>query len=61
MKEIKDITFFLDYEIKSSWWAGWIGWNWGQELSVKYFIWKTKRKYSRYLHSKFLEERIKNN
>lgn len=61
MKEIKDITFFLDYEIKSSWWASWISWNWAQELSAMYFAWKTKRKYSRYLHSKFLEERIKNN
>ena len=21
------LSFFLDYEIRSSWWASWIGWN----------------------------------
>jgi hypothetical protein len=38
------LSVFLDYEIRSSWWASWIGWNWGQELSGSYFAWKVKRK-----------------
>ncbi len=54
------LSVFLDYEIRSSWWASWIGWNWGQELSGKYFAWKTIRKYARYKQSKVWEQRIKN-
>lgn len=57
---LADSSFFLDYEIRSSWWASWIGWNWGQELSGKYFAWKTSRKYARYKQSKMWEQRIKN-
>ena len=54
------LSVFLDYEIRSSWWASWIGWNWGRELSGKYFAWKTRRKYARYKQSKMWEQRIKN-
>jgi hypothetical protein len=54
------LSVFLDYEIRSSWWASWIGWNWGQELSGKYIAWKTSRKYARYKRSKMWERRIKN-
>jgi len=54
------LSVFLDYEIRSSWWASWIGWNWGRELSGKYFAWKTIRKYARYKKSKMWEQRIKN-
>jgi hypothetical protein len=54
------LSVFLDYEIRSSWWASWIGWDWGQELSGKYFAWKTSRKYARYKRSKMWERRIKN-
>jgi hypothetical protein len=48
------LSIFLDYEIRSSWWASWIGWDWGQELSGKYFAWKTSRKYARYKQPKFI-------
>lgn len=51
---------FLDYEIKSSWWALWVGWNWMQKLLGKYFAWKTSRKYARYKQNKMWEQRIKN-
>jgi len=51
---------FLEYEVRSSWWASWIGWDWGQELSGKYFAWKTRRKYERYKMSKMWEQRVKN-
>lgn len=62
-KEIKTVLLddslrlFLDYEIRSSWWASWIGWNWGQELSGRYMAWKVKRKYARYKLSKVWEQR----
>jgi len=42
---------FLEYEIRSSIWASFIFWDWGQNLSVKYFAWKVGRKYHRYLKS----------
>jgi hypothetical protein len=54
------LSFLLDYEIRSSWWASCIFWNWGQKLSGKYFSWKTSRKYARYKESKAWEEWIKN-
>lgn len=38
----------IDYEIKASWWASWIGWEWGQTLAGKYFAWKVQCKYARY-------------
>ena len=45
----------LYYEIHSHWLASWIGFEWGQNLMGKYFAWKVRRKYNRYLVS--LEER----
>jgi hypothetical protein len=54
----RSIHYFLDYEIRSSWWASWIGWNWLQELSGKYFAWKVRRKYARYEQSKMWQQRI---
>lgn len=45
----------LNYEIHSHWLASWIGFEWGQDLMGKYFAWKVRRKYNRYLVS--LEER----
>lgn len=45
----------LNYEIHSHWLAGWISFKWGQDLMGKYFAWKVRRKYNRYLIS--LEER----
>ena len=45
----------LNYEIHSHWLASWIGFEWGQDLMGKYFAWKVRKKYNRYLVS--LEER----
>ena len=45
----------LEYECHSHWLASWIGFEWGQDLMGKYFAWKVRRKYNRYLVS--LEER----
>ena len=59
MVNYSSLSVFLDYELRSSWWACWIGWNWGQKLAGKYFAWKTIRKYERYKQSKIWEQRIK--
>jgi len=45
----------LNYEIHSHWLASWVGFSWGQDLMGRYFAWKVRRKYNRYLIS--LEER----
>lgn len=43
------ILDFLHYEIKSHWLAPKIKWAWLNKLFGKYFAWKTKRKFGRYL------------
>ncbi len=47
-----NIFELLDYEIRASGWAQYIGIGWMQELVSRYFGWKVKRKYKRYLFSK---------
>lgn len=38
-------SYILDYECAaSSWWLGWIGIGWMQELAAKYMAWKVNRK-----------------
>lgn len=54
------LSDMLDYEIRSSWLVSWIGWNWGEDLAVKYFIWKTKIKFKRYTMSKTWERQMNN-
>lgn len=46
-KELK--IEILRYEIFSSWWNGWIGFNWAQDLTARYFAWKVVRKFNIYL------------
>ena len=41
----------LDYEIRSSRWASYISWMWGQNMAGDYFAWKVHRKYKRYQES----------
>ena len=55
-----DIMDFLHYGIRSSWWAPLIGWDWGQELSAKYFAWKTRIKYKKYEKSIFYKKWLEN-
>jgi len=55
------MSVFLDYELRSSLWASWIGWDWAQNISAKYFVWKVLRKYARYKRSKYIEQAIKQN
>jgi hypothetical protein len=45
---MKDLREVLLYEIYSSWWAPLIGFPWLQELASSYFIWKARRKWTRY-------------
>lgn len=49
----------IDYEVNSSFWASLIGWKWGQELSGRYFAWKVRRKYERYVAGKLREEWVR--
>lgn len=41
----------LEYEVHSSWWAGWISNTYITDLTIKYFAWKVSRKYKRYKHN----------
>jgi len=41
-------TDILKYELHASWWAPFIHWGWGRDLTARYFVWKTKRKLRRY-------------
>lgn len=45
------IQDFIQYEIRSSWWACYIGNPFLQDLSGRYFAWKTKRKFNRFKKS----------
>jgi hypothetical protein len=58
-KEKSQLCMFIDYEVISSWWASWIWWDWGQEISGKYFLWKAKRKYAKYQQLKRLKAFVK--
>ncbi len=59
MKPINKLSIkeILDYEINSSWTAGFIWFNWGREIIGSYFARKVKRKHKRY--SKSLDSRNK--
>ncbi len=61
MKEIltyKELeTVILNYEISSSWWACLVSNSYLQELTAKYFTWKTERKFKAYRKAlKYREE-----
>lgn len=49
----------LDYEIRSSWWASWIGNEKLQNLAASYFAWKVRRKCGRWEQSRRDAERLK--
>jgi hypothetical protein len=42
---------FLEYEVSSSFFASLVWWQWGQDLCARYFAWKVRKKYARYLES----------
>lgn len=48
----------LDYEIRASWWAGWVGIAWLQDLTGSYFARKVNRKYARWEASKAMSRRV---
>lgn len=49
MRDTELYKIILKYEISSSWWASWIGWDWGQRLAGEYFKRKVRRKFARYI------------
>ena len=49
----------LDYEIRASaWWVGKVGWAPLSKLVAKYFAWKVRRKYDRYMCSMIEKRRV---
>lgn len=48
LTEKKLKALLLRYEINGSWWAGWIGWGWLQNIVAGYFYRKMCRKYDRW-------------
>ena len=48
----------LDYEVRSSVIAGFVGWNWLQILVGKFYAFRVRRKYKRYYDSKKVEKRM---
>ncbi len=49
----------LLYETHASWWTGWCYGDFLQTLAAKYFAWKVRRKYRRYVRSMKIAEVIK--
>lgn len=50
----------LEYEIASSWICGYAFTEFLKDFAVAYFIFKTKRRYRRYLKTQMLKEKLKN-
>lgn len=48
----------LSYEVQASWWAGYIGWDWAQDLASAYYAWKVRRKYNRYVAGLLEKKRV---
>ena len=48
----------LDYEVRASWWAEWVGITCLQTLASRYFAWKVNRKYARWEASKAMTRRV---
>lgn len=42
----------LEYEMRSSFWAGFMFCNFLQEIAARYFVWKVTSKMKRYIYSK---------
>jgi len=49
----------LDYELRSSWWAQWMGTAALQSISASYFAWKVNRKFRRWQRSVALARLVK--
>ncbi len=58
MKPPVTLRDILLYEVRSSWWAHWIGWAPLQSLAGSYFAWKARRKYARWQRSLEEAERV---
>jgi hypothetical protein len=48
----------LNYEIRASWWVGFIGNPFLQTLAGRYFAWKAQRKHGRYVNSLQIREEV---
>ena len=59
MNTDETLRLFVDYEVRSSWWASFIGWTWLQNIAAWYFAAKTHRKWKRWLASTEAAKRLK--
>lgn len=41
----------VDYEVRSSWWTPYVGWEWAQTLAARWYAWKVNRKMGRIIES----------
>ncbi len=58
MTEDELIAFLIEYEIRASWWTGYVSSDGLQGLAARYFARKTKRKLKRYLWAKTTRKRL---
>lgn len=49
-----ELSKFIEYEILSSYWAGFISIEWMQQISANYLVWKATTKFARYQKNKSL-------
>ena len=42
------MRWFLEYEIRNSWIASWVSWQWAQNLLAEYYARKVARKYRKF-------------
>jgi hypothetical protein len=52
------IRFLVEFEIRSSWWAGWLPTDLAQRLTAIYFVRKVERKVRRYERSVEFQKRL---
>jgi hypothetical protein len=55
MEKTISIEEALDYEIRSSWWACLLPWDWMHRLAARYFYKRVKRRHARYKKYKHLQ------
>lgn len=55
-ESMKELLFLIEYEGAAHWLAGWIWFDWGQELMAEYLVWKARRKWKKYKLYKLLKD-----
>jgi len=56
VQSMDEINFLFEYEIMSSWWTGYIPFDWMQEIVAAHFSRKVVRKWKKYRFTKMLQD-----